>query len=375
MQTNPIQYFKLKPYSDVNVNAQDVVDDAPEEDLFVEADGEVAEEAFNHVQVQFNAIKRKLPQFRKWRHTLDSVKISTRKKEWANFSFQTINHIVHGINMSDDNLKKADVSVPSTLCYIVCPHTFFPKIMEGVAITCPSCKSGDQVIMDGWSKGFRVCHDIGGYKLIKARRYKCKECTARSDVKGTYFSSLNEHVVASYHPLIRASLPFIVYGRGAYMRPLVRMITAMKDQGLSFNGIHAALKSVQGTMDLELAKGMMEMAKTLSHISETRQDNGFLQNSFVLDLQSFKPASRCVGRERVRDLYCSSAERMLPFMDSYMLQLGGHILKIDHTFAVCKFIRSKTSDTKQAYAAFFTVMNGCQEVIAYYFVQSKWLHG
>jgi hypothetical protein len=150
----------------------------------------ILEEKFQHVEMEWKRKLKTLPVFRKWFHTAESKKINQKHDEWPNWSFQVSNSLIHGLNMSNDSLTKIDFSVHPTLMYVICPHIFFPMLMEGISIKCPECESGDHVVMDGWSKGFNIMHDVGVSKFVKSRRYKCNGVLPSLDTCHNSFFSI-----------------------------------------------------------------------------------------------------------------------------------------------------------------------------------------
>ncbi|KAI8462788.1 MAG: hypothetical protein J3K34DRAFT_446611 [Monoraphidium minutum] len=58
-----------------------------------------------------------------------------------------------------------------------------------------------------------------------------------------------------------------------------------------------------------------------------------------------------------------------PYMKAFLMTLGGHLLKLDHSFKVTKNIRLASGE--QAYSACLTVMNEYVHVVAQFFVTNK----
>ena len=64
--------------------------------------------------------------------------------------------------------------------------------------------------------------------------------------------------------------------------------------------------------------------------------------------------------------------RFEPTFNASLCNKQGKFLRIDHTFWACKFARN--SQNKSDYTSLFTIMNEYQEILAYFFCDSKSLN-
>jgi len=360
-----IESARLSGNDSTSIDAHTMLDDKDEPEF------EIQHDVFARVEKQWSEKVSKLPKFRSWRPV--STGPSLDRKMWPNWSFKTRNPIIDGLNSSNTSINSMNFQLPSVECHVICPHIFFPNLMTGIAIPCPKCDETN-VEMDGWTRGFRICHGMGRISLVKSRRYVHRNCpeAIKCGRTGTYFSAVNEKVIGSYHPLIRSQIPFVIQRRGLYEIDLVNFITEAKLSHLSFKSIKDTLKNVKTSNRLRLTKAYLELLmfkKNRTEATRTAQPNvEVIQVQPNLD--QFVDNLSTPSRKVISELFIRNGKRMSSMMEGSMANVKGDILKFDHTFAICKSFRSSNHSFPSNYAL-MTVMNAEQEVLAWYMTHTK----
>jgi hypothetical protein len=78
--------------------------------------------------------------------------------------------------------------------------------------------------------------------------------------------------------------------------------------------------------------------------------------------------ARNLGEKVIRMVYVDEVRRIEPLFHSYMKQLKGTVLKCDHTFKVCNYVRVQY---EQTITTMLTFQNEHSEVLAYYLWNTK----
>lgn len=329
---------------------------------------------FQHIEVEWNKMRSKFPNLYKW-SIVERDKGQRLLKEFrGSISFKSEDPIGVCRGKCGETINNYDFSTPPVDVHVVCYHLFFPTLMDGKAISCPNCGTSRDVSLDGWTKSFRICHQVGSYSLIKARRYKCTNDFHKQNGKtGFHFTAMDSTVMSTLPPIVRNCIPFVILGRGIYHVDLVSYIRESRMAGTSFSAMEQCLRNMMARKSKLNMLAYLELIETIIATNRVRRQNqpGLTIKDPVVNIDQFE-INAVIGptRRRLTQLYVEELIRLEPHLVADMVNIKATVLKTDHTFKLCKSVRSYGSKLPSYYGAVH-IMNEVGEICAFYYTYTK----
>ena len=347
--------FATAPNSNGNSNIEvDIAinDMDKNEPLLNEEEQQTSARIINFLQETWMTRKKTLPTIYKFKYINDAT---LNSQLWPTNEYLTPNPLMHSM----------PEVLPSTKVVVICPYTFYPALMHNFKVKCPACNETG-VTLNGWAKGFRVIPTLQGFYFIKTRAFVHANCSkAKENRKYTCFTSLNAKFLEQLPAVILTQIPVCVLKRRLMDVQTVRFIREFKAVA-SFNALETISTVLQHSLYLQAMKCYYQQQV---HDKNPTTITAYV-DQYYHPFPTFQEwPGKILNCISCRLMYLNEMRRLEPLLSAHMVSLHGTFLKIDHTFKVTKYLRSQDGTT--IYSTLLNVMNEYQEVIAYYFWNSK----
>ena len=252
--------------------------------------------------------------------------------------------------------------------HIIAPSLFYPHLLlqsKWQGISCPECYSSDRIRNHGWEDRFRSVSTLGRLQLLKVKRFRCVKCPEAGKLD-RIFTALDSHLMEKvYPPILRAIYPYRVLPRRTVDVAVIELVREQQANRVSFLGSSKILNSLMHCNYAHCIKISLLFAFWNPFCAPAKQ----LINS--LPDYALWPVVP-ITNDCISNLYSMEMSRQEPLIWSYLSNLGGNTIKLDHTFDIANFGRvSGTRGTSCMFYSFLAVMNEFGEVIGFWFCFSK----